>query len=493
MYINELLQHITRTASKHVTTLFLNGCPGSGKSYLLSRLADILAQRDFRWHVLGPYSINAINIETLTQCIGQDCSEAGFISKWPPSDSSNLEWGLKDIFQQLVVHNQEFAVLVDIGNTQGQSVPSLASFFSNIREFEGTWENNKVRAHFVIVGYWDPLQLEKHYKSVNTSFPFTAAYNYYHWSGLDKSEMTRVMEQRGFASVRQIQGNVIHELTAGHPGACRDILDLLQNTTLSVASMLNATRSAAENGKTAQTLVKFWQALPVEGKTFLTELMLKRQISARVLPELKNLLLSAGLVYEVKRGGQLFLGFRSWYVELVVRFHSITLGINDARIGKLQSSELMPEITSLNQEAYEVISDIENQVRNFVVLQLCLIQSTEQHILNIDIPRREKQGTVRQVNLYDKATDWRVRSLNQNLPVDISPLITFLSTRELADLVKVIAERINSDAWSKISQSIRQLAVVRDAVMHNQLIDLPEVDKLIELQAQVYVALNQST
>jgi len=73
--------------------------------------------------------------------------------------------------------------------------------------------------------------------------------------------------------------------------------------------------------------------------------------------------------------------------------------------------------------------------------------------------------------------------------VDLNPLLAYLKTRDLADLISEIGVAENSKAWLAIAQSIQTLSDVRDAVMHNQLIDDGALQRLYDLQAAIYEAL----
>lgn len=52
---------------------------------------------------------------------------------------------------------------------------------------------------------------------------------------------------------------------------------------------------------------------------------------------------------------------------------------------------------------------------------------------------------------------------------------------------------MHSEAWQLIAQAIRDLASVRDAVMHNQLIDDTALQSLYDLQADIYEALSETS
>ena len=88
--------------------------------------------------------------------------------------------------------------------------------------------------------------------------------------------------------------------------------------------------------------------------------------------------------------------------------------------------------------------------------------------------------------------DWQAHSAEEGLPVTLNPLLAYLSTRDLADIIEEIGIEIGSDAWQRIAQAIQNLAGIRDAVMHNQLVDDIALQRLYDLQAGIYEALSET-
>jgi hypothetical protein len=190
-----------------------------------------------------------------------------------------------------------------------------------------------------------------------------------------------------------------------------------------------------------------------------------------------------------KVSSERYLSFRSWYTELLTRLHLEELGISDEETGQIRIEELMPKVSELNVEAYRLVNDIENQARNFVAIQLCLRQDNGSPILK---DRSKKLNDYERVfeDAHQRAVDWKARSANKGLPVDMNPLLAYLSTSDLADLIEEIAIEMKAEAWRRIARAIRDLTGVRDAVMHNQMIDDADLQRLYDLQASIYAALS---
>ena len=111
--------------------------------------------------------------------------------------------------------------------------------------------------------------------------------------------------------------------------------------------------------------------------------------SRGVFPKARRSNSSNGLLARTRRLGQAeYFPFHSWYVELIVRTQTATLGISDPSRPRINPEELMPEVLALNLEAYRLIHHIENTVRNFVVLYLRSQQPDDEFLLQpISNPR----------------------------------------------------------------------------------------------------------
>jgi hypothetical protein len=479
--------------AKNATTFYLNGPPGSGKSHLLKELARQLPTEIPRALVLGPYPVTWAEVTSLGERLIQDCRDAGFFDELSPRGSgldlvSAWQW-LRENAQ--VSTGQSFLVLIDLVEANQLDLPTISSLFSGARYLEGAWSQRDMRIFHMFAGYWDHPGLERHFHSINTSFPYTVGHNYITWRGLSIEEMIALANQVRPEKVHPLRGRLLFELTGGHPAAALDILNQIASGPLGFPALLSSTYQAAANGPAGQTLIGAWCQLPAESRSVLRDLVLQRRMPAKVLPAHLERLRLAGVIQLDQVGAISYLNFRSWYAELLVRLHAEELGIADEQTQRIQIAELMPKAFELNVEAYRLISDIENQARNFVAVQLCLRQTHGEPILK---ERSKKYNDYKRVSedAHQRAMDWQTRSAGKGLPVALNPLLAYLSTRDLADLIVEIGIEMRSEAWQRIAQAIQDLSGVRDAVMHNQLIDDAALQRLYDLQADIYEALSET-
>ena len=479
--------------AKNATTFYLDGPPGSGKSHLLGEVAKQLSAELSRALVLGPYSLKWAEATGLGNRVLQDCWAAGFLDESPPMKPeldlvSAWKWFGENAHTS---PRQSFLVLVDLVEIPQSSPSTTGNLFSNARRLEGIWNRRDVKIFHLFAGYWDHPSLEHYYHSINTSFPYTIGHNYAVWNGLSREEIVTLTNQVHPGAIHPLHGWLLFELTGGHPAAAMEILDQIEADDLSFPTLLSSTYQAAANGPSGQALLRVWRRLPDESRSVLKDLIFQRRVSATQLPPHLERLHTAGIVRSNQVGSTRYLDFRSWYIELLVRLHAEELGIADEQTRRIRIDELVPKTSELNVEAYRLINNIENQARNFVAVHLCLGKARDEPILEGKSKKYNEREYAYEY-AHQRALNWRDHSADRGLPVELNPLMAYLSVRDLADLIAEIGADIHSQAWQHIAQAIQDLASVRDAVMHNQLVDDAALQRLYDLQADIYAALSET-
>lgn len=485
----KLAQRLTRLIwSKCSTTFFLNGAPGSGKSRLLQRLAQRLDNRIPRSYVLGPYVVDQENSADLERRILEDCEKATFVDDQPDGGRAldlveAWTWFADNAY---VSTDHAFLVLVDLVDSKALDMASLGSMFSRARQLEGMWDHGEIRLFHMFVGYWDHPALERHFRDIGISFPYTPGDNYAIWEGVSPPEVAGLVRDSLGTDADSVYGSVLFELTDGHPAAALDVLGEVEPEAVTVRSLLSATQRAAESSPAGQALVDAWCRLPPSSREVLRELALQRYLPTRSLAGRWRQLAVAGAVRNQRVDTKQYVTFKSWYAELLARVNAEKLGIADRATRQIRTNQLMPAISELNVRAYRVINDIENQARNFVATRLSL-RSTKGHILE-NRGWRLDEDTGNREDAYRRAMDWCQRSLDRGI---LNPLLAYLSTRDLARLIDEIGQEIGSAAWQDIANAIVEMSDIRDAVMHNQLIEGKDLTRLHELREDIYAALGE--
>jgi hypothetical protein len=478
--------------SRKATTFYLNGAPGSGKSYLLHKAADLVLRQLGNAQILGPYHIQPSEDAKLCEHILTDCQDLGFVE---PLDSLPKISNLVDTWLWLgghmqAKHEQQFVVLVDLDNAGARDLTSLAALFSSARELEGRWDDEPYGVHIIFAAYWDEPTLETYYYQTRTSFPYSKERNSATWEGLAVTDLTQMMLKGGHNGVEPIHGQILYELTGGHAWTALDVLHYVPAGQLSISSLLAATEQAASSGEAGTALLTAWQHLPAECSVVLKDMVLRRQVGVSPIDTAAVSLRAAGAARLDVVGNKSYLRFRSWYTECLVRSHLEVLGLADPQTKAIRRNELMPDIRCMNAEAYCLINETENAVRNFVATHLSVVTTDDAPILGGRC-KRMYLGIVEDTDL--RASRWKLQSHEKGLPVELNPLIAFCSTTELAGLVREIADELHSNEWRAVSLAIEDLSEIRNSVMHNQIVDDRCLAKLHELRARVWEAVSQTS
>ena len=90
-----------------------------------------------------------------------------------------------------------------------------------------------------------------------------------------------------------------------------------------------------------------------------------------------------------------------------------------------------------------------------------------------------------------RAEQWRERSREHGLPVHLNPDIAYLSLNDLGGLIEELGKLMGLDSWLRVAESVEQVVYIRDAVMHNQIIEISDLRNIYDLQNKIYSALSE--
>lgn len=493
MDILEICNAIARLIRSQATSsFFLNGPPGSGKSHTLKELSEILPAQVPRSQILGPYAVNQTTARGVGARVLNDCHERVYVDSVPDSVGASLaeawSWFLRNANLSPA---DTFVILIDVDSSVGANhLSELADLFSQARYLEGLFRRSDARTLILIAGFWLGTELEAHFQKISTSFPFTVGHNYVSWQGLGIDEMARFVPASAASQGRLLVLDLLRELSGGHPEIVSTIVELCQGQ-ISVANCIESTKIAAKDSDVQRRLLSVWKTLPAESLAYLPKLILSRRLPGNLYPAHKEPLVSAGIIEEISNGQDRFLKFRSWFVELVVHLHTEELNLADERLARIDPYLLIPDISSFSIDAYRLINNIENSARNFLTIQLSLATPKGTGILTNRL-RQYDRSRDEESDAESRAAEWRSRSAQNGLPTALNPLIAYVSTRDLADLFDEFGRQNDRTGFREMGQMMRQLSHIRDAIMHNQLIDEAAIGKLYQLKSKIDQALGQS-
>jgi hypothetical protein len=486
--------------SKAASTFFVNGAPGTGKSFLLYKLSEELPKKLRHLKVLGPFKVN--QPDSLGMQILNELAELCYLENVPGPEITNdlnstWHW-LKDRWQPNA--RQAFVILIDMEGVEWDNYDELRVFLSSMRYLEHLWDTGPARLAILAAGFWDHPGLEIYYaEELKLSFPYTVSQNYIVWEGLPLNSSQELLGNVSLAGpIQVIYGKLLHEIAGGNPKIMHDILDKLRPGIPSVDSLLTAVREAASSGNVGQAMLKIWKKLPPTSMKAIEELLLLRQVPVKSLsPNLERLWV-AGILSERMILNQRYVTLRCWYTELLLRLHSSELGIENPTSRNPDIMELMPTISILHEEAYLLIHEIENLLRNFLATHLAAECSIGEPLLRgrgfKDVTFRKNGDLIKQEqDAQERAEQWQMRSKDNGLPVHLNPTMAYLSLGDLVGILNELAEFMNSTSWLRVAAAAERIVSIRDAVMHNQIIEIADLEKIYNLQTEIVSALSETS
>jgi len=482
----------TALSTKSANTFFINGAPGSGKSYLHRRLTDILPEEIPHVKILGPYLVQSG--EELGKLILEDLHGMMYLPEIPDRGvidglASALYWLNDNLSSDFRL---TFVVLIDL-KTSWSDYDAYRVIFSSFRNLEGNWTHMNVRLAAVMTGFWDHPGLQDLYREYVLSFPYTPSKNYVVWEEIPLSETEILLGDMEIEeAIRPVFVKQFHQVSGGNPAIMQDILDNIAPGSPSIEELLNVARTTASDSPVSRHLVEILKKFPTETLSAVENLLYYRIIPIRSLSDSLDRLRSAGVVREVVSLGQRYVTLRSWYIELLLRLNATELGIQSS----LENLEtLMPTISIVNREAYLLLQEIETLLRNHLVNLLSKERGGSATLL-ADIGHKnvryfqEGQIFFRQEDAHERAADWMERSRDRGLPVHLNPNIAYLSLTDLSNIITEIGQTTDTTDWQHVQDAVQGIVSIRDAVMHNQIIEFSDLKKILDLKNDLLSALN---
>ena len=458
--------------------LFINGPARAGFDALLGQLA--VATRPAKGlSILGPYRISADRVDDLRSLIRDELVAQGYIPDHGTDTHLPNHKALWELLHTVgdSLQNQTFLVLIELvgGLLLGSEGPG--DLFSDIRHFEGIWRDRSVQVVYAIAGSWWHQEIEEYFDRIHVSFPYSPGRNYVRWTGVDRATVAAMTKEILGAAGTPIVGDVIYELGGGHWEVTQSLLAAVQERPIKLESLWNHTRRIAQDGPLAQELLSSWRRLPPRARKLLHRLLATRCVAEHHTNErIKEPLLALGIAREVSINEIRYLRFYSPFIELCVRANLAQFELADPALERVNLDEIIPELDILGSYGYQLVRDIENLVRGYVMLQVQI----GQHVGPRSFPG------------YRDAKEYRRGEARSGLPVEFNPLISYFSVRDLAEIVRQTALNHNADAWRAIERSLNDLVMVRNAVMHNRVIGFDALDRLQVLRGQIYTAISES-
>ena len=77
------------------------------------------------------------------------------------------------------------------------------------------------------------------------------------------------------------------------------------------------------------------------------------------------------------------------------------------------------------------------------------------------------------------------------MPDQLNPDIAYTSLTTLAGILTELGRKEGSKRWEKVVEAVEEVVNIRDAVMHNQLIEFDDFEKILMLKNKISVAVSE--
>lgn len=206
-------------------------------------------------------------------------------------------------------------------------------------------------------------------------------------------------------------------------------------------------------------------------------------------------LIMSGLMKKVDLYGIPLLVMRSWIHEISIRKNMEFRNILGAEYIFPNFDEIIPPTASINKIAYEIILEIENRLRNFIVVFLAGINNKSKHPLEMANDLGKMRDEWKNSTLYDELEFQKNKTKNLYSDfIDVhSSVSSFLTVIDIINLI--LKEKDNkglnnyfSTVFKNNNENLEmfdKFRIIRNQVAHNNIITEKTIDVLIDINKKL--------
>lgn len=472
--------------------ILIVGPPYSGRSKILDILAHEIANRQRNWIAFSSGSANALFSQGFYERLVAILKKGGCVD--PEFHLGNKPSSLTSFFirvdNALYKENiRHLVILVDDLDEELMSLEEIANILSTVRGFYTEWNEIEINIHFVFVGKVNLHNLLKLYKGADgASWPLLQGKTVFHIPPLTIDEVRGELLQFESRHNRSLDlyASYLFELTQGDVSTLSSILRIANSKKISCHIFFDAAENLITDSEWVKLIEKRAKSLSAEAIDVIA-FILRGQLISLSDRELKQELLLNGLTRSANTS---LIILTNPVIERTLRKHwqKWFPQRSDKVFGDV--SELIPPIFTLNNKAFELISEIEMLLRNIAVVRLGVnTTDAEKHFLS-GLNYELNNYTGLKEDQYLRSKDWR-HKVGKSRYVDAhAALISYTDTKDLLNLIDYLINENDQvvSSLKPVRAKLNGLKEIRDAVMHGQVINEQSVDNLID----IYNDLNNS-
>lgn len=494
---DELQREIGRlVAENHRSMTSVLGAPWSGKTTFLHDLARHLERQDRRTVVYGPISMTAFQDQQAFRPQFLAWLEDEGLLRRAAIPAEYLPAASLGLFMEYVHERLDpklvSKLVIETDDVHGTGA-KLYEFYADLRKFCSEWQGRDLGVHLISAGSWNPTELEQAFKDHESSWPFVAEHSLFYLPDLTADELLEHIRQRlPAANLKPIHAVYLWELTSGDAPAVNEIIGCLPQQPVACERLYQAAETLIRSGASAERMESRLKSLSAQALETLSRMLKGYHPLAVKQPRVRDELILSGLGRVVDEGIGRVLRPKNWLVESTIRHHWARLSRLFPGLANTHYEDLIPPISCLNREAYNLICEIENQLRNLVMLRLQVFANGRHPLHGIVTRETNPPDKPYAADEFMRASRWRTR-VEHDAYVDAhAALISFSQTRHLIGLIDYLIDEKHDPVLLLLDPLRRDLdgfKDIRDAVTHNQLISEKSYDTLLRIRQALYTAI----
>jgi hypothetical protein len=478
-------------------TLAIYGPPRSGKSHFLMSLKRRLLNTDHGCLVWGPISAGEVlNEQDFMRRLLEWLQGEEVVTALPDRDSVLRAASQKIFWNRLLPYLpqaiQRVVILIDDAGVGRLSDEELYALAGRARKLMTEWSNDRLSIATVIGGTWSPRQLQAVFRQRQSSWPFLSDDTVFFLPDLEIDEirdwLTTALD---VGTVHDIHARYLHELTSGDADALQRIIAGMYGATTSCDAMRDVSAAIVGSEEYIAAVEQRLRLCIPAARAMLPNLLNERALAYDPYSPAADSLLLSGLVRVHTVGTLPLITLRNWLVESVLRQQRNRFAALLPGDFYPTTAELIPPIRCLNVEAYTIICEIENLLRNLIMCRLG-VTAHRAHPLQGMLENRYDDRLKYAADQYTRSSEWRQRFVAKAHVDAHAALIGYSRTGDVLDLIAWLAD--NGDPIVRrltpgVRQQLGELKDIRDVVMHNQVLSERSYNLLCDIREHVYQAL----
>jgi hypothetical protein len=496
-----LLQEISRLIeTSSCSSIAILGSPGSGGTTFLEQLGSHLEGCSRNTFLFGPVQFKDF-VSSFREAVVAWLNNEGLFSsqcdsaEYMSAASQSLFWGCLRSHLDLD-HIKSLVIEIDDVNLGISDYHVLYNLFSELRKFCAEWRVDDLAVHFVTSGSWMPTKLADVFDHYQTSWPFVPDHNIFYLPNLTSDEVGEWLQGgREIGAIESVHSRYLWELTAGDTRTIAEVLRRLPSSTVSCEALYAAADTLVKSQPFAKSLRAQADQLSHQAQLCLGKMLEGLFVDGVSQPSLEEELSLSGFARAINQPWGRVVRFRNWVIESAVRYHWRFFRELFHASAFTNYEELIPPVICLNRDAYEFICEIENLLRNLVVMRLGTHQTDKHPLVGVYTDQKQKRENGELEDEFTRASKWRKRVQETPYVDTHAALISFSQTKHLMDLVGQLVYHYKDPVFVRLEPMMSDLGGfkdIRDAVEHNQVISEKSYDTLLRIRTRLYEALTIS-